>query len=236
MPHFTEDLESPKYKESMRPRASSMESGPAVSNRVSIPKKHKSNNPQQDLSTFAMPHFDEEDAGDQKNDFDDSEPMRPRTSSTGSANKNSVGSIRSFFRKKHKANSTEVSPDSPEQLTPSRSRVKLWFDNFRPRSKSDMTAIKRVPVNGHSPHPPTITINGSDRRRQRSESGDSSLCTPMSNLMMSSSLSNTPPVHPSFTGNIFKDMFRSRANSEPKPRSRAAAIAARNKILAKQVS
>ena len=169
------------------------------------------------------------------------EEFRPRSGSTG---------LKNFFRRKHKSGTSKEDirksqedsdsknssrQGSPTQ-TPSSSKVKDFFQAFRPRSKSDvdsMKAIRRRKSSGDPPNPSQLLIPKGRHRSQTVQEGvevrspPSSGPTAMSNLLTADNI----PIVPSTQAerNRILEMYRSRAYSDPKPRARAAALAAAQK-------
>ena len=189
-----------------------------------------------------MPHLDEEDSDSNLSSSQETfDQIRPRTGSNSSLRR---WEVPKFLRKKPRPDhGSEESLDESGKRKDQ--RVKTLLSSLRPRSRSDASASRKKPIlsptvpNGKPP--PAIVIETNpmpedNRRRVRSisTSENATLCKQMSNMY--NDVPNAPhPRTSSFTGNIFRDMFRSRSHSDPKPRSRAAAIQARNRILSKQV-
>ena len=178
-----------------------------------------------------MPHLNEEDNHSYTSQELDSQ-LSPRASSTGSSSSLKRFEIPKFLtRKKHRPDiGSEESLDELGQMKVGKNRVQsLLASIVRPRSKSDAGVPRRRMQNEQKTSTPSITTDA------HSNAGDANLCRQMSNLY-SESPNAAQPRSSRVNDNIFKDMFRSRSHSEPKPRSRAAAIAARNMSLGKQVS
>ncbi|XP_041367495.1 5'-AMP-activated protein kinase subunit gamma-1-like isoform X3 [Gigantopelta aegis] len=110
---------------------SSMSSPPAFhffvtdcSSSKDIPEKSET-----DLSAFAMPLLDSDMDG---NAMDVDHEFRPRSGSTG---------LKGLFSSKSKQR--KGSGDEGKINSPSQSKVKTFFDTFRPRSKSDVSGMKK---------------------------------------------------------------------------------------------
>ena len=171
-----------------------------------------------------------EDGQEMQTDMEDG--LRPRTSSTG-------GGIRNFFRKKHKSGPGTPIEDGRMAGSPTTggSKVKNLFDSIRPRSKSDSQHNTDVPRKRGSPQCRSpLTAQPVPITKQPATPPSYNHGTPMSNLLISGS----PQVHhqPFYhsQNQVLLDKFRHRAYSDPKPRAQHAALAARNAVLARQVS
>ena len=193
-----------------------------------------------------MPLLDVENDVTMATETEDFRGRSGSNSSTGS------GVFRGFFRKKHKSGGGEPSSNSQHSSrgsspgnTPSGSKVKNFFENFRPRSGSNKDVEQKG--QGHNPvvnqpqrrrsgsgNPPPQTVyeNESERSRHRSCSTSTPPTTPMSRLLADGS--QTTGKVPMKNQELIDD-FRQRAYSDPRPRSRAVVLAARRAAMAKRV-
>ena len=205
----------------------------------------------QDLSSFAMPLLDS-DVNDVTMATDPDDSFRPRSGS---------GGIRNFFRKKHKSggdDSRSSSRGSSPGTTPG-SKVKTFFDVIRPRSKSDAASAPAPNSNaypklqmktrsGNVDFPETLYENdmrhrtGSASMSDRLSAGTpptrhslGSYGNPQMTAMGQLLADSSPQGERCRNQAGFMDRFRSRAYSDPKPRSSAAA-AARSAMLQRRVS
>lgn len=177
----------------------------------------------QDLSSFAMPLL-ESDSASAPVDVEDG--FRPRSSS---------GTLKNFFRKRHKSGEIDKNPVSPAPSnktasplnTPVQSsKMRHFIESFRPRSKSDAAAI---PVARRRRGPAVVVAAGTDEP----PAGMPSLIvgsvpgkdTPMSSLLASHSPG--APHEKGLSPEEFIEAFRERAYSDPKPRAKMAALAAK---------
>lgn len=185
----------------------------------------------QDLSSFAMPLLESE-TNDMATDVDGN--FRPRSGS---------GGIRNFFRKKHKSGDVEsmkASASASSTGKPAKSRN--FLEAIRPRSKSDVAALQMGRPRTQSVGLPMDTSEVRSRAEQEfvlSKSPSGSVPTPMSALLSGDKSPSKPvptqkeaaPAPGAVTPEMFVEMYRHRAYSDPRPRTnlRAAASAARAK-------
>ena len=172
------------------------------------------------------------------------------------------GGIRNFFRKKHKSGSSGLGGGGEDSRGSSRgsspgttpgSKVKTLLDAIRPRSKSDAASAMPITVSSSGGYRKRVQSGDPDsRQRSISVTGEhpnisslpgraypnhsgsgSSPMTAMGQLLADGSplASQDRPLNQA----ALLDKFRSRAYSDPK-RASAAAIAARNAMMAKRVS
>ncbi|XP_033762249.1 5'-AMP-activated protein kinase subunit gamma-1-like isoform X3 [Pecten maximus] len=177
-----------------------------------------------DLSAFAMPLL-EPDVRDVANDFPDGE-FRPRAGSTG---------LRGLFsgkaRQRNKSGDDfkESKGSSPSGSHSASSKVKNFFDQFRPRSKSDLSGVKK-PGKKHSA---TSAANKMDHSMDESQLRDSLMnarmndhgpkpqgaSTPMGQILENQlmvPLNDGRTRHASSPADFVLNRYRARSNSDSK--------------------
>uniref|UniRef100_A0A0B7B2T5 CBS domain-containing protein n=1 Tax=Arion vulgaris TaxID=1028688 RepID=A0A0B7B2T5_9EUPU len=170
-----------------------------------------------DLSAFAMPLIDSDIA---ENMTESSEYGRPRSSSGAS-------SLKSFLGSKSKGRNKSTERDEKKDKDKDKDKKKGFFEQFRPRSKSDLSGLKRP---GKKPAIPTdhsldeSVLSG--QTNHRPSLGSQEAVTPMSKilegqmLLVSEEARTRHKSGPS--GNRdggFMSKFRARSNSDSKPKS-----------------
>ncbi|KAK2175387.1 hypothetical protein NP493_732g01000 [Ridgeia piscesae] len=141
------------------------------------------------------------------------------------------GGFRNLFRKRQKSgDETKVKSPVPS----SGSKVRSFLDAFRPRSKSDVASLN-IPGGRHrsssvtseqdlytSKSPPPVAPGFSKSL--------TTTMTPMSNLLVENSVQNMQQSNGTdrVSALTLVEKFRHRAYTDPKQKSRMAAIAARN--------
>ena len=169
----------------------------------------------------------ESDVGRTPLDMEDG--YRPRTDSTGS----SGGGIRNFFRKKHKSgddaytSSRGSSRGNSPGTTPS--KMRNFLDVIRPKQKELNIPGAKGPdaMYESGRRPRSISVQEEKLLMHQRSPPPGPGPTPMSQLLNEASGGYN-------RNQILMDMYRNRAYSDPKPRSRQAALAARNAMLAKR--
>ncbi|XP_021369709.1 5'-AMP-activated protein kinase subunit gamma-1-like isoform X4 [Mizuhopecten yessoensis] len=180
-----------------------------------------------DLSAFAMPLL-EPDVRDVANDFPDGE-FRPRAGSTG---------LRGLFsgkarqRNKSGEDFKESKGSSPSGSHSASSKVKNFFDQFRPRSKSDLSGVKK-PGKKHSA---TSPANKMDHSMDESQLRDSLMnarmnehgpkpqgaSTPMGQILENQLMvprNDGRTRHASSPADLVLNRYRARSNSDSKTKS-----------------
>lgn len=142
------------------------------------------------------------------------------------------GGFRNLFRKRQKSGD-ETKMKSPLSSSGG-SKVRSFLDAFRPRSKSDVSSLN-IPASRHrsssatseqdlckSKSPPSVSPGFSKSL--------TTTMTPMSNLLVENSVPNVQQSNGNDRVSAFSlvEKFRHRAYTDPKQKSRMAAIAARN--------
>lgn len=181
----------------------------------------------QDLSAFAMPLL-EPDVRDVANDFPEGD-FRPRAGSTG---------LRGLFsgkarqRNKSGDETRESKGNSPSGGHSTSSKVKNFFDQFRPRSKSDLSGVKK-PGKKHSA---TSGGNKMDHSMDETQLRDSLLnarmnehgpkpqgvSTPMGQILENQLMvpNNDGRIrHASSPADLVLNRYRARSNSDSKTKS-----------------
>ena len=167
----------------------------------------------QDLSAFAVPLM-EPDVKEMtpNNDLVDGE-YRPRSGSTG---------IRGLFSRKGRQRK-QSGDDSNKTTSPSTSKVQNFLDTFRPRSKSDLSGIKKpgkkvIPQVKMDTSMDESTLRDLSSNMQCDKPGPN---TPMGQILEKQLLSpvNNVKQRHSSGNDSFMSRFRARSNSDSKTRS-----------------
>ena len=170
-------------------------------------------------------------------DSDLPEPTTPRNNMSATAivdeefrARSGSGGFRNLFRKRQKSGD-ETKLKSPLPSSSGGSKVRTFLEVFRPRSKSDVASLN-VPTTGRhrsssisseqdvylSKSPPPVSPGFSKSL--------TTTMTPMSNLLVENSSQSNGSER--VTASTLVEKFRHRAYTDPKQKSRMAAIAARN--------
>ena len=172
-------------------------------------------------------------------DLPDPTPPRNNMSATAIVDeefraRSGSGGFRNLFRKRQKSGGDETKLKSPQPPSSSGgSKVRSFLEAFRPRSKSDVTSLNVPTAAGRhrsssvtseqdvydlSKTPPPVSPGFSKSL--------TNTMTPMSNLLVENSSQSNGSERVSASALVEK--FRHRAYTDPKQKSRMAAIAARN--------
>ncbi|CAG5129978.1 unnamed protein product, partial [Candidula unifasciata] len=169
-----------------------------------------------DLSAFAMPLIDS-DAEDTMTDSN--EYGRPRSSSGASALKTLLGS-------KSKSRNKSAEREEKKDKEKDKDKKKGFFEQFRPRSKSDVSGLKRplkkpsIPTD-HSLDESVLTAQTNHKSLISSQEA----VTPMSQILEGQMLFVSDDARgrhksgPSTNKDSFMSKFRARSNSDSKPKS-----------------